>query len=111
MLFETAGTNSTRLKTLRQYYKERKVTGQMSKLLTSDNFFQVEPQLAYSISWGMANYLQKKNSKAFLAYLKEDSERQNFQPNPPQLRLKTFAKHFGNDIDQLETNMRLHYHK
>lgn len=109
MLFETAGTNGARLKTLREYYGKRQVFGQMDKLLTGDTLFQTDPLLAYSVSWGMANYLSKKNPKAFLAYLKEDSERQDFHVNPPQDRLKLFAKHFGNDIDQLQTNMRKHY--
>ena len=111
MLFETSGTNSARLNAIRKHYKERKVSGQMSKLLTNDHLFQTDPLLAYSVSWGMANYLSVKNPKAFLAFLKEDSERKNFHFNPPQQRLKAFATHFGDDIDQLETNLRLYYTK
>lgn len=109
MLFETGGTNSLRLQTLRKHYKQRKVTGQVSKLLVDDKLFKTDPELAYSIAWGMANYLSVKNPKGFLAFLKQDSQRKDFHINPPPHRLKLFANHFGNDIDQFEANMRLHY--
>ena len=110
MLFETRGLNKTRLVTLQKYYKERKVLGQLQLLIENDSLFQTDPLLAYSISWGLANYLSETNPKAFFAYLKEDSKRQNFRANPPPARLKAFAKHFGHDINELENKMERFYH-
>ena len=109
MLFETQGLNKNRLKTLSKLYSERKVSGQLSRLITHDSLFQVEPELAYTVSWVVAHYLSTKKPKAFFAYLKEDSERSNFHPNPPADRLKAFAKHFGHDLDELQEKMRVFY--
>lgn len=111
MLFETSGTNGARLKTLREFYETRRVPGRISELVTGDTLFQSDPEMAYTVSWGMANYLSVTKPKKFFAYMKEDSERPNFNVHPPQLRLKAFAKHFGNDIKQIEKDMLLYYKK
>ena len=81
----------------------------MSKLINNDYLFQTDPELAYSLAWGMANYLSVKNPKAFFNYLNADGERPNFHLNPPPERLKMFAKHFGGEIEELEKSMQLHY--
>jgi len=109
MLFEAEGLNKTRLKTLSKLYSQRRVAGQLSRLITHDSLFQVDPELAYTVSWGVAHYLSTKKPKAFFAYLKEDSERPNFHNSPPADRLKAFAKHFGNDLDELQEKMRAFY--
>jgi len=108
-LFETAGTNKKRLATLRKFYGERKIAGQMARLIVSDTLFQTNPELAYSLAWGMANYLSVKNPRAFFEFLNADRERPNFHFFPPPERLKMFAKHFGSDIEEIEKSMRLHY--
>jgi len=109
MLFETSGTNKKRLATLRKFYGERKITGQMDRLIVNDTLFQTDPELAYSLAWGMANYLSTKNPKAFFEFLNADGERPNFHFFPPPERLKMFAKHFGSNIEEIEKSMRLHY--
>ncbi len=109
MMFETSGLNKKRLDALRKFYDQRKVSGQMTRLLSDDTLFQLEPELAYSLSWGMAHYLSKQNPESFFTYLKEDAARPNFHVVSPPQRLKAFAKHFGNDIDKIEQGMRRYY--
>ena len=109
MLFETSGTNKRRRDALRKLYSERKVTGQVYRLITDDTLFQSDPELAYSLAWGMANYLSVKNPNAFFKYLDSDGERPNFHFLPPSKRLKMFAEHFGSDIDQIEEGMQQYY--
>jgi len=109
MLFETSGVNKTRLKSLNQLYNDRRVSGQLSQLIQNDSLFQVDPELAYTVSWGVAHYLSTTNPEAFFAYLKEDAGRPNFHSNSPPARLKAFAKHFGSDLDKIQDSMRRYY--
>ena len=101
--------NRPRLTRLRNLYRGERIEGKLATLLTDDRIFQTDPQLAYTLAWGVAFYLSEKKPEKFREYLRADAGRTNFRTQPSNERIELFASHFGSDIKQLEAEMKEFY--
>jgi hypothetical protein len=119
MMFETDGINNSkvvkqfgrrvnrsRLKELKKYYANRKIDGKLTQLITDDRMFQTEPFVANSLAWGLTFYLSETFPRRYFDYLKNDSQRKDFETYSASQRLADFANAFGSDIDQIDRDLR-----
>ena len=98
--------NQRRLKQLRGYYDQGKVSAALQQLVFSDNLFRTDPDLAYAVSWGLTFYLCEKMPGKYRAYLEADSDRDSFKSYPSDRRAEDFARHFGGNLSILEARMK-----
>ena len=119
MLFEARGVhhaekypaikdrlNSRRFLVLKEAYEKEKVAGKISQMLVDDRMFQTDTEFAYALAWGLSFYLAENQPKAYIEFLKRDSQRRDFKPYPPVDRLQDFANAFGADFEELEKGMK-----
>jgi hypothetical protein len=118
MLFEAKGVNNSmyytkqkdrinreRLIDLKHYIETGKSRGQLSRLITSDRLFRTDQNLAYALAWGMTFYLSEKMPSKYHRFLREDSQRTNFQSFSSRERAAAFSQIFGSDLESLESRM------
>ena len=103
--------NRTRLTKLRRLYRGKRIEGKLESLLVSDRLFRTDPDLAYSLAWGLTFYLYEKKPEEFRDYLRAYATQANFRSQPSNERIETFANHFGTDLKQLEAEMKAFYVK
>jgi len=97
--------NSARLYAIQKAIKEGDAKGKLEKIVRNDDLFRSNNQLAYAYSWGLTFYLTETKPREYLRFLTEDARRENFSAYSSKLRLQTFAKAFGSDLDNLESRM------
>jgi hypothetical protein len=119
MLFEAHGVNNSalypsrasrinqgRLRDLKHFYQQGSVDGRLGELLSSDDLFRTDPQLAYAMSWGLTFYLTEYQPQQYFNFLSADSQRLNFMEFPSHERTNAFGKAFGFRLENLEGRMK-----
>ena len=93
-----------RLRSLRRHLETGKVNNKLSEVLSSDNLFRTNSNLAYAYSWGLTLFLAETRPKDYVKFLQKDASR-NLSPKAGRDRLAIFAEVFGNDTRRLEADM------
>ena len=119
MLFESSGfrnskpgqlisdrVNDRRLATLKKMFLSNQVRGNLETLLRDDRLFGSDPDLSYSLSWGLSFYLAEKETEKYLKFVIADGNRNQFANYTPDQRVKFFAETFGSDFDKLERRLK-----
>ena len=97
--------NKGRLASLKYYYEKNRVKGRMAQFIADDKFFDSDPSLAYSYSWGLTFFLAEKYPTKFFQFLQSDGKREEFREYTPKQRLKAFTDIFGTNFRDLESRM------
>jgi hypothetical protein len=118
MLFEAKGVNNSmyytrrkdrinreRLVDLKHHIESGKTQGKLSRLITSDHLFRTDQNLAYALAWGLTFYLSERMPSKYHRFLREDSERANFQSFSSRERAAAFSRVFGSDLKAIESRM------
>jgi len=94
---------------------QRPATDPIERLIKSDDAFTSsnlqEVTDAYTLSWGLAYFLNASRPRQWVAYLKLMGAREPYVPYPPEERLADFEAHFGNNWPQFYRDMRLFYER
>ena len=119
MLFESKGfrnskvdqpmsdrVNKRRLATLKKMFLSNQVRGNLETLLRDDRLFGSDPDLSYSLSWGLSFYLAEMETEKYLKFVLADGNRNQFANYTPDERVKFFAESFGGDFDKLERRLK-----
>ena len=119
MLFESKGfrnskksqpmsdrVNKRRLATLKKMFQTGRISGSLEKMLRNDRIFETDPELAYSLAWGLSFYLAEKETDKYLRFVIADANTNEFGNYTQDQRLKFFAKTFTSDFDKLERRLR-----
>jgi hypothetical protein len=97
--------NQTRLNDFRKLDAAKKISGKLSLLITDDRIFESDPAVANTLAWALTFYLAESNPEAYFEYLKNDSRRNYFEAYAAPARLEDFAKAFGADLEEIESEM------
>ena len=103
--------NTTRLRQLRKYLNPGKLKASLLHMIASDQIFEANAELAYSLSWGLSLYMFENHKEKYFEFLLADAKRKNFSSYSPSQRLKNFANSFGNDIERMESDLIKMYKK
>ena len=118
MLFESRGfrkskpdqlitdrVNTRRLRTLKKMFQSGRARGTLKTMLVNDRLFETDPDLAYSLAWGLSFYLAEKEKDKYLRFVIVDGNTNQFAKYTTDQRITFFAKTFGADIDALERRL------
>lgn len=82
----------------------------LENLIKSDTPLQKGTQTSvlhsYAMSWCMTYYLMEKKPRFFLEYMKAMAEKQSFEDDSPEQRIKDFEAVFGDDWKKLYADMK-----
>ena len=91
MLFESKGfrnskksqpmsdrVNKRRLATLKKMFQTGRISGSLEKMLRNDRIFETDPELAYSLAWGLSFYLAEKETDKYLRFVIADANTNEF---------------------------------
>ncbi len=98
--------NPVYLRLLEQAVSEERIRGTLRQLVASDQVFQEDIALAYSLSWGLVFYLAETHPSQFNDYLQRIAQRERSAPYTSNDRLTEFAKAFGADFALLESHFQ-----
>lgn len=99
--------NRTRLDSFRKLKKSGKTAGKLLELIQDDRLFEIDPELAYAVSWAISFYLNENRQADYFKYLRKDAGRGDFRTFGKIDRVGFFIRHLGNDIEALEEKMNL----
>lgn len=97
--------NKSRLALLKHYLKTKRAEGKLEQFVSGDSYFDSDPSLAYSYSWGLTFFLAEKYPAEFFKYLKSDASRKEFREYSGSQRVEDFKRIFGKDIKGLEKRL------
>lgn len=119
MLFESRGfrngkkdqpiaerVNQRRLRVLRKMIQSGRTRGAIESMLRNDRIFETEPDLAYSLAWGLSFYLAEKETDKYLRFVIKDGNQNEFGNYTPDERVTLFAETFKTDFDTLEKRLK-----
>jgi len=119
MLFESKGfrqakddqpitdrVNRRRLATLRKMIGSGRANGALETMFRNDRLFETDPDLAYSLAWGLSFYLAEKETDKYLRFVIRDGNTNEFAKYTPDQRVTHFIKTFGTDFDTLEQRLK-----
>ncbi len=119
MLFESKGfrknkadqpiserVNQRRMRTLQKLIQSGQVTGSLEKMLRNDRMFETDPDLAYSLAWGLSFYLAEKEKDKYLRFVIADANQNEFANYTPDQRITFFMETFETDFDTLERRLK-----
>lgn len=72
------------------------------RLLTDDEWFDTDPEAAYSRAWALSSYLAERYPHAYAAYLQRTADKRPFQRTSLEERLAEWKQEFPQDLKQLE---------
>jgi len=87
-----------------QAYRQRRPTGSLAELVTSDRMFADHPLDAYAESWALTYYLTETQPSAYAAYLKRVAARPSFRDYTAEQRLSDFTAAFGASLPLVESH-------
>ncbi len=118
-MFETRGVNHSmkytskadrihahylqRLKLLLKKFDSQEL---LKSTVANDRAFSNSPEFAYPLAWGVCFYLAETRTGEFNRYLQRIAARPALTHYPSSDRLADFARHFGSDYRQLESQFR-----
>lgn len=119
MLFESSGfrnddpdssvaqrVNKRRLATLKKMMATDRTRGKLESLVRNDQMFISEPDLAYSLAWGLSFYLAEKEKEKYLRFAIQDGNQKEFANYTPDERVTFFVETFKTDFDTLEKKLK-----
>ena len=98
--------NFGRLADLKALYQNDKVDDKLiARMISSDDIFNESPAAAYTLAWGLTYYLAEKQPEKYAAFLRKDSDREDFRDYSSRERLEDFIRKFGS-ISNLSARMK-----
>jgi hypothetical protein len=97
--------NWGRLESLRQFYDEKAVAGNLENLVSTDQLFRTQPEKAYALSWGLTSYLAERNPHRYVQYIELLQKKEFSSSLTPAIRLKCFVQSFGSP-ESVEAGLR-----
>lgn len=97
--------NKGRLARLKYYYSKDQAQGKLKQFVQGDQYFDSNPSLAYSYSWGLTFFLAEKFPAKFFRFLTDDASREEFRAYGPSDRVKAFKKFFGDDLNAMDKRL------
>ena len=98
--------NFGRLADLKALYQNDKVDDKLiARMISSDDIFNESPAPAYALAWGLTYYLAEKQPEKYAAFLRKDSDREDFRDYSSRERLEDFIRKFGS-ISNLSARMK-----
>ncbi len=117
-MFESRGVNNSyafpkqidrinmgRMLPLLQMIDSGSAKGNLERIVRDDRLFQSKTDLAYAYAWGLTFYLAETKQRAYVRFLSEDAQRENFTRYSRSDRVEQFAEAFGSDFENLEADM------
>lgn len=98
--------NKNALRRLKQLYAQKRVAGNMAKMIVNDDLFRTDSELAYTLAWGITFYFNEKMPEQYRKFIVADSKRKPFADYPSGQRVRDFTLAFGQDIPGLEARMK-----
>jgi hypothetical protein len=95
--------NRYRFDEFKQYSARQRKPGNLAELVSSDRFFEANPEGAYAESWALTFFLFETKPKQYVEYLQATAKRPQFSEYRSQERVAEFCQYFGKDLRQLET--------
>jgi hypothetical protein len=102
----SARVNQRRLATLKKMFQTGRANDTLETLLRNDRIFVTDPDLAYSLSWGLSFYLAEKHKQKYLRFVIQDANQKEFARYTPDERVTFFMKTFETDFDTLERRLK-----
>ncbi|WP_168211098.1 DUF1570 domain-containing protein [Mariniblastus fucicola] len=119
MLFESKGfrngkpdqpiserVNYRRLRTLKKMFQSGRAKDSIETMLRNDRIFETDPDLAYSLAWGLSFYFAEKETDKYLRFVLKDGNTNEFANYTPDQRITFFMDTFAEDFDTLERRLR-----
>ena len=103
--------NRSSLDSLKRLYRQGRVRGAMAKLIVSDEVFRSDPELAYSLAWGMTFFFNEKMPSKYRDFVSRDGRRKKFSDYGSAERARDFAAAFGGNLPGLESRMQSFFDK
>jgi hypothetical protein len=98
--------NVRRLVQLKKMFATGQVTGNIEMMLRNDRIFETDPDLAYSLAWGLSFYLAEKETEKYLRFVIKDGNTNEFMNYTPNQRVEFFVETFVVDFDKLERKLK-----
>jgi len=102
----TTRVNIRRLATLKKMFLTGQVNETIETMIRNDRLFETDPDLAYSLAWGLSFYLAEKETDKYLRFVIEDGNKKEFADYTPNERITFFAETFKTDFDTLERRLK-----
>lgn len=98
--------NAERLSWFQEDYSQRRKSGDLAKVIASDDFFGSQSLDAYSLAWSLTYFLTDNPARAgkFAKYLKKVADRNPLHVYSAKERLADFQEIFG-DISRVEVEL------
>jgi hypothetical protein len=94
--------NRYRFDEFKRYSSQQRKAGSLAELVSSDRFFEANPEGAYAESWALTFFLFETKPKQYVNYLQATAKRPQFSEYRSQERVSEFCEYFGDDLRQLE---------
>jgi hypothetical protein len=98
--------NKRRLRTLKKMFQSGRADNAIEKLLRNDRLFDSEPDLAYSLAWGLSFYLAETKTEQYLRFVIQDSNQNEYGVYTPDERVSHFLDTFAMDFGLVERRLR-----
>lgn len=100
------GLNLVRGTQFQRYLAERPADSLYSLIRDDHRFRELQrSQDAYAEAWVLCHYLIKRRPKEFVKYIRSLAEKKPSQKATPAERVDEFREFFGDDVDQLDSEM------
>jgi Protein of unknown function (DUF1570) len=102
---QTDRMNRLRFTSFQKYAKERRKTGALAEIVSSDRPFESDIDGAYAEAWALTFFLSETDPRGYMALLKKTAEQENFTERRSPERLADFTSVFGSNLKLLEAKM------
>jgi hypothetical protein len=97
--------NRYRFEAFQTFAKTRRQAGAMAELISSDRFFERDPEGAYAEAWALTFFLAETDPRRYIEYLRKTASHANFTQRRAPERLADFTAVFGDNLKLLEAKM------
>lgn len=101
--------NRRRLAALKKLKPHSKLPARIISVVGNNRLFESKPLEYYTLSWALTWFLAEQKRDQLIRFMKADAARKPFTKLTPADELKRFARHFGNDMEQLKREIRDFY--
>ncbi|MDA8562968.1 DUF1570 domain-containing protein [Mariniblastus sp.] len=101
--------NKRRLAALRKLKPQSSLPAKIVSVVGDNRLFETNPLEYYTLSWALTWFLAEERHDQLIRFMKADAARKPFTRLAPADELKLFARHFGNDMEQLKREIRKFY--
>jgi hypothetical protein len=97
--------NRYRFEAFKTFAKTRRQAGAMAELISSDRFFERDPEGAYAEAWALTFFLAETDPRRYIEYLRKTASHANFTQRRAPERLADFTAVFGDNLKLMEAKM------